>query len=366
MTKRFGAVCLQLGPQAGSAWTKDDEKAHLAYLLERIDWAVDMYSLCSPMGVKLIVGPELAVYGYQSPSCREMNEKYAIEIPGPETEALVQKAKDYNCYISPGSFVERDTGSSKHLFFNTQFLVGPQGLLYRYRKTHPWFPHEPSVSPHDLLGAGYDTDKYPLFPVVETEIGRLGGWICYDALFPEIARQLAFNGCEIFLGSTAYMDPYGQPPLDLWHVCCRARSIENMAYGVYCGSGNGLSALPPFPTSGGSFIADFEGRVLSRCGPGEAYAHAILDIDALRDHRKHMRLENHLAHLRTEAFTYLQKQVFPPQNQFADCEELTLIEADEINAKALEKFWGEYYGEKVEVPTWRPPSWACYKYEPGK
>ena len=43
------------------------------------------------------------------------------------------------------------------------------GCSGKYRKVNPWLPWEVHASPHDL--PGYDE---PLFPVVETEIGRLG------------------------------------------------------------------------------------------------------------------------------------------------------------------------------------------------
>ena len=43
--------------------------------------------------------------------------------------------------------------------FNTTCLIGPDGLLSRYRKVNPWLPWEVHASPHDL--AGYDE---PLFP----------------------------------------------------------------------------------------------------------------------------------------------------------------------------------------------------------
>lgn len=349
---------MQLGPRAGNAWDQDERRAHLDYVCDMIDWAVDQYTLHSPLGVKLIVGPEMGMYGWQSLSLREMHEKYAIEIPGPETDRLIEKAKEYGCYISPGSIAERDTACCEHLVFNTQILVGPEGVLYRYRKVQPWMPHENTVSPHDLLPTGYDTDEFPLFPVVETEIGRLGGWICYDSQFPEIARQLAYNGCEIFLGSTAYMDPYGRPPVDAWATCCRTRSIENMAYGIYTGSSVGIKQLASAPTSGNSLIVDFEGRVLAQTGHGETLTCATLDIDALRDHRKHSRLNNHLVNLRTEAYTYLQTPRWQQQVQLADAPDWNLDDADEVSCRQIERFWSEYYGEKVEVPRWRPSSWS--------
>ena len=51
--------------------------------------------------------------------------------------------------------------------FNTTCLIGPEGILYKYRKVNPWIPYEVHASPHDL--DGYDE---PLFPVADTPIGR--------------------------------------------------------------------------------------------------------------------------------------------------------------------------------------------------
>jgi len=359
MTTRFGAVCPQVGPRGGSAPCREEVREHLDYFCDMVDWAIGEYSLHSPMGVKLMVGPELAVWGWPSESTRELHEKYALEIPGPETERLIEKAREYDCYISPGSLVERDPECCSHLVFNTQVLVGPEGVLYRYRKINPWWPLETAVSPHDLLDAGYDTEKYPLFPVVETEIGRLCGFICYDSLFPEVARQLALDGCEIFVGSTAWMDPFGRPPLDWWTVCCRSRSIENMAYGVYAGSGVPPSPANEMPTSGGSFICDYEGRILAQSsGPGETMTYATLDIDALRDHRTRDRGNNVLSNLRLGAFDYWRSHKgYRPQAHLREAEELTLAEAADIGACEMEHFWSAYYGRDIEVPRRVPPGW---------
>ncbi|MCH1922640.1 hypothetical protein L9G15_24825, partial [Shewanella sp. A3A] len=86
-------------------------------------------------------------------------------------------------------------------------LVGPEGLLARYRKTHPWLPWEVHTSPHDV-------ENYPdeVFPVTETEIGRLAVATCYDWLFPEVIRELALGGAEVVIRVSAYMDPWGATP----------------------------------------------------------------------------------------------------------------------------------------------------------
>jgi len=89
--------------------------------------------------------------------------------------------------------------------FNTTCLVGPGGVLSKYRKVDPWIPWELSASPHDLPDAGDDP-----FPLVDTEIGKLGVALCYDWLFPEAIRQIAVRGagvyCRCHCGSQAKPD----------------------------------------------------------------------------------------------------------------------------------------------------------------
>ncbi len=159
-------------------------------------------------------------------------------------------------YIQTGTFLEVDA-RWPGVVFNTTCLIGPDGLLSRYRKVNPWLPWEVHASPHDL--PGYDE---PLFPVVETEIGRLGAAICYDWLFPEAIRALALGGAEVLIRVSAYMDPWGAtPPLDWWTLFNRARAVENFAYVVAANQGASAANYPPFSWPGGSMIVDFDGRI---------------------------------------------------------------------------------------------------------
>ena len=67
-----------------------------------------------------------------------------------------------------GSFLEVDDNYPGALF-NTTVLIGPGGVLSKYRKINTWIPWEVHTSPHDLP----DYAENP-FPVVDTELGRLG------------------------------------------------------------------------------------------------------------------------------------------------------------------------------------------------
>jgi predicted amidohydrolase len=168
---------------------------------------------------------------------------------------------------------------------------------------NPWLPWEIHASPHDL--PGYDE---PFFPVVETEIGRLGTAICYDWLFPEAIRALGLAGAEVLIRVSAYMDPWGAtPPLDWWTLFNRARAVENFAFVVAANQGARAENYPPFSWPGGSMIVDFDGRILAQAdpGPGEKIVVGPIDLAALRGERERRRGHHLLSHLRAEAYTEL-------------------------------------------------------------
>ena len=234
----------------------------------------------------------------------------ALPIPNEFTELYQAKARQRGIYIQTGTFLEADSRWPGHVF-NTTCLIGPDGILAKYRKVHPWIPWEVHTSPHDL--AGYSE---PLYPVAETEIGRLGAAICYDWLFPEAIRQLALAGAEVLVRVSAYMDPWGTAaPLDWWTLVNRTRALENMAYVVAANQGCRYENYPPFSWPGGSMIVDFDGRILAQAeaGPGERIVVGPIDIAALRTERSRRRGHHLLSHLRTETYSAYQRSLYPPQ-----------------------------------------------------
>jgi predicted amidohydrolase len=259
--------------------------------------------------VRLVVFPEFAHAAPVFASAKELIEKLAVEIPNEHTDRLERKAKEYSIYIQSGSMLEVDP-KWKGAVFNTTCLIGPEGIIYKYRKVNTWIPYEVHTSPHDI--DGYDE---PLFPVADTEIGRIGCAICYDWLFPEVMRQLAANGAEVLVRVSAYMDPWNATaPMDWWTVINRARAIENMAYVVASNQAASLSHYPPYSWSGGSQIVDFEGRILADAspGPGERIVVAPIDVSSLRHERDARRGHSMLAHLRTDAYPVYQSRIYPP------------------------------------------------------
>jgi predicted amidohydrolase len=278
-----------------------------ARMLEMIDMAVTGYEPF--MDVRLVVFPE---FGHAAPiylTARELRAKLTVPIPNEHTEQYAVKAKELGVYIQTASFLEEDPQWPGKVF-NTTCLIGPEGILYKYRKVNPWIPWEVHASPHDLEGY-----RDELFPVARTPIGNIGVAICYDWIFPEVLRQLTASGAEILIRVSAYMDPWGAtPPMDWWTVVNRCRALENTAYVVAANQGATLARYAPFSWPGGSMVIDFDGRILAQAdpGPGEKIVVAPLDISALRQERSRRSGHLSLAHLRTEAYSVYRRSLFPP------------------------------------------------------
>lgn len=271
-------------------------KKNTARIGALIDQTIIGYAPFLP--VRLLVFPEFAHAAPVYDTLAELREKLAVEIPNEHTDAILQKCQEYGTYIQTGSMLEIDTRYPGAVF-NTSCLIGPAGILYKYRKVYPWIPWEVHTSPHDI--EGYEE---PLFPVAETPIGRIGAAICYDWLFPETLRQLTANGAELLLRVSAYMDPFGATaPTDWWTIVNRCRALENVAYVVAANQAASLRNYPPFSWPGGSMIVDYDGRIVAQATPGngEKVVVAPVDIEMLRYERSTRLAHQMLAHLRTEA-----------------------------------------------------------------
>ena len=259
--------------------------------------------------VRLFVLPE---FGHQVPiyqTAKELHKELAVELPNEYTDSYHKLCKKYGIYIQTASFLEKDKKYPGNVF-NTTLLIGPQGILSKYRKVNPWIPWEVHTSPADL--PDYDLR---LFPVVETEIGNLGVAICYDWLFPECIRQITANGADVINRVSAYMDPWGaESPMEWWNLVNRTRALENMVYVVAANQGAQFANYQPFSWPGGSMIVDFDGRILASTGSnsGEKIVVAPIDIGALREERKRRKGHDMQSHFRKNAYNYQNEIGFNP------------------------------------------------------
>jgi predicted amidohydrolase len=276
-------------------------------MIEMIDAAVAGSAPFLP--VRLVVFPEFAHAAPIYPTAAELADRLAVPIPNEHTDRIERRARELGIYVQTGSFIETDP-RWPGVVFNATCLIGPEGILYKYRKVNPWLPYEVHASPHDIQ----DYDE-PFFPVADTEIGRIGCAICYDWLFAEAIRQLTANGAEVLVRVSAYMDPWGSTePMNWWTLVNRCRAIENVAFVVAANQGASLRHYPPYSWPGGSQIIDFDGRLIAEAspGPGERIVVGPIDISAVRHERETRRGHHMLAHLRTEAYPIYRERIYPP------------------------------------------------------
>jgi predicted amidohydrolase len=145
----------------------------------------------------LLVLPELFATGYAFRSIEEI-EKLSEEVPEGETSrTLADFAKEENLFIVAGLCERKD-----RKFFNSSILVGPEGLLGTYRKAHLF----------DKEKLWFTRGDSP-FRVFETSHARIGMMICFDWVFPEVARILALNGAQIICHPSNLILPYCQKAL---------------------------------------------------------------------------------------------------------------------------------------------------------
>src|SRR5262249_34329378 len=110
---------------------------------------------------------------------------------------------------------------------------------------------------------------------VETGIGRLGLLVCGDNSFPETARTLALQGCEVLVVALAAS---GLPNAALYPSIAATRAYENQIY-VVAANQAGPSEGGTF--AGGSTICAPDGSVLVQLDTEPGTACARLDPELL-------------------------------------------------------------------------------------
>lgn len=183
-----------------------DVAGNLARCLELLEQATGA-------GAQLVVFPEAALTGYVFDSLEEAIP-FTETIPGPSTDAIAEACGRLGVHVVVG-LLEKDGDD----YFNASALIGPQGLIGKYRKLHlPYLGIDRFLRPGNLPPA-----------VHKTTLGRIGLSICYDLDFPEYPRVLALMGAQIIVTVTNWPDDIEFVPDHVPQVRARENVVNLIA-----------------------------------------------------------------------------------------------------------------------------------------
>jgi nitrilase len=260
-----------------------------------VEKAVRLIAEAAGKGAKLILFPEAfipayprglsfgTVVGDRKPEGRLTWERYwanSVEVPGPVTERLGDAAREAGAYLALG-VIERDSEYSRGTVYCTLLYFGPDGrLMGKHRKLMP------TAAERLIWGSG-DGSTLAAF---RTEIGVIGGLICWENYMPLARVAMYGKGVEIYLAPTA--DQRERWQSTLVHIALEGRCFvlgcnQYVTKSMYPSDLAGVEDLADLPEEicrGGSVIISPMGEVMA--GPlygEEGILYADIDLaDVIR------------------------------------------------------------------------------------
>jgi predicted amidohydrolase len=299
-------IAVKAADRAGAWAIINDNIAHVIGLIDG--------ALRSPNPPRLVVLPEFSLQGppHDLPAAAWI-EKACCPIPGPISEPLQRTARQRRIYIGAHQFESDPEWPGR--YFNTSFLIAPSGaVILRYRRVNTAaFP-----SPHDFMDAYLERySSAEIFPVADTELGRIALIPCGEINVPEVARVLMMQGAEVILHST------NSPRRAAQEAAKVVRAAENMVFIISANVAEGIGFSWDASVLGGrSQIIDYLGRTLAyEDGAAETTAvSALIDVEALREARRQdTGTANPLIRARWEMYRpFFATASFYPPNSFLD------------------------------------------------
>ncbi len=278
--------------------------------------------------VDLICMHEFPIQGFQPWTRKELNQ-IAYELPGPESEAIGERAKRYGCYISFGCYA-KDKDWPDHVI-NMSVLVGPDGKIvskqWKARNILGLFGDGALIGTtvYDVLDRyvemyGWDA----VLPVARTDIGNIA--ITAVGAEPMLYTCLGLKGAEILVLSVT-----GGSNAESAIQTARANRLYTL------GVGNAVSPNNiGFPESSGTrdegtVIVDPRGTVLAKTD--NHHEDIITARIPIADFRKTRRVQELPMALMLPVFQQYQPTFQP--NAFMDKLPATYQEAGEIVRKRM-------------------------------
>ncbi|MGA7304599.1 MAG: nitrilase-related carbon-nitrogen hydrolase [Rhodothermales bacterium] len=224
----------------------------------------------------LVVLPELVSSGYFFSSMDEVEGVVEHVSDGCTTKSMVELARRHKCHIVFG-LPEVDGG----VFYNSAVLVGPEGYLGSYRKTHLFYEEKIWFTPGDSGFSVFDVTS------PRGEAYRLGIMICFDWFFPESARTLAAGGADVIAHPSNLVKEW----------CPKAMPIRALENHVFTATANRIGTESneneALTFTGSSLICGPDGSVrASAARESTEWIEALCNLEEARD--KHVTSRNEI------------------------------------------------------------------------
>jgi nitrilase len=229
-----------------------------------LEKAIQLTAEAAAQGAQIILFPEAfipcyprglgfgTVVGSRSPQGRQTWERYwanAVDVPGPQTAALGEAARQANTFLAMG-VIERDSQFSGGTLYCTLLYFGPDGrLLGKHRKL------KPTAAERLIWGEGDGST----LTVVDTAWGKTGGLICWENYMPLARMAMYAKGVQLYLAPTA-------DGRDTWQSTLRHIACEGRCFVLGCNQFVTRSMYPPDLIG----IEDLEGQPEIMCRGGSA------------------------------------------------------------------------------------------------
>jgi 5-aminopentanamidase len=212
----------------------------------------------------LLVLPEFCASGYQFVSNEEVRGLAEPVPAGPTTKRLLDLAKRRQMVIVAGLPERAGTAC-----YNSAVVVGPQGFIGCYRKTHLFFEETLFFTPGDTG-----------FQVWDIGAAKIGVMICFDWYYPEAARTLALKGAEIICHPSNLVLPNCPDSMPV-------RCLENRVFAVTCNrtGSEARHGKERLTYIGNSEVVTPRGAILHRA-PRDQEALYVVEIDPVEARNK--------------------------------------------------------------------------------
>jgi len=219
----------------------------------------------------LLVLPELFSTGYLFLNEEELRRSAETISDGPTVSNFLELAKKQNTNLVFGIAERADDK-----LFNSSVLVTARGECFVYRKLHLFDREKRLFSPGDK--------ELEVFDIGEAGIGMM---ICFDWIFPEVARSLALKGADIICHPSNLILPHCQDAMV-------TRCLENRIFAITSNrTGTEKRRKEELTFTGRSQIVDPKGRVLAQANAFEEKL-CIIEIDPFLAKDKKVTPNNHI------------------------------------------------------------------------